>query len=102
MTCGDSVSSRLESISCQLTTLTRVVLGHVADMCHDTVSDLSDTCDSYQAGYGHPRYLTDFRERSVMRELDDDSDDVENNRVINGDDDGDSSKGKEYNFNIEP
>jgi len=94
MTCGDSVSSRLDNISCQLTSLTRVVLGHVADTCHDTCSDLSDTSDSYQPGYGHPRHLTDFRERSVMRELDDDSD-VENNRVINGDDDGDSSKGYE-------
>jgi len=99
VTCGDSVSSRLENISCQLTSLTRVVLGHVSDTCHDTVSDLSDTCDSYQAGYGHPCHLTDFRERSVMRELDDDSDDVENNRVINGDDDGDSSKGYEPSDN---
>ena len=50
------MSSRLENISCQLSSLTSVVLG----MNHDT----------YQAGLGHPNHLTDFREKSVMRELD--------------------------------
>ena len=55
------MSSRLENISCQLSSLTTVVLG------------MND--DTYQAGLGHPNHLTDFREKSVMRELDDDLDD---------------------------
>jgi len=55
--CGDSVSSRLENISDQLSTLTRVVLG------------LEETGHSYHSGSGHHRHLTDFREKSVMREL---------------------------------
>ena len=55
------MSSRLENISCQLSSLTTVVLG------------MND--DTYQAGLGHPNHLTDFREKSVMRELDDGDDD---------------------------
>ena len=55
------MSSRLENISCQLSSLTTVVLG------------MND--DTYQAGLGHPNHLTDFREKSVMRELEDGDDD---------------------------
>ena len=64
-TCGDSVSSRLESISSQLSALTRVVLG-----LGDTEAEQEE--ESYRAGSGHPEHihhLTDFRAKSVMREL---------------------------------
>ena len=90
-TCGDSVSSRLESISSQLSALTRVVLGL------DTVD--TEEQESYRAGTGHPehiniRHLPDFRAKSVMRELEcgvseSTEEDVE---ISVGEDDQDSSR----------
>lgn len=88
-TCGDSVSSRLEGISSQLSALTRVVLG----------LDTPDMEESYRAGTGHPehiniRHLPDFRAKSVMRELEcgvseSTEEDVE---ISVGEDDQDSSR----------
>lgn len=84
VTCGDSVSSRLENISCQLSSLTTVVLG------------MND--DTYQAGLGHPNHLTDFREKSVMRELDDDVDDGDYDEA---DDASDGYDGRDDDDSIE-
>ena len=86
--CGDSVSSRLENISSQLSSLTRVVLGLGQD---DNVSD-HDHDDTL--GYGHDDTLgedTDsdaelrhlFREKSVMRELSDEDFDQSSQRGNN-------------------
>lgn len=87
--CGDSVSSRLEGISSQLSALTRVVLG----------LDTPEEEESYRAGTGHPehiniRHLPDFRAKSVMRELEcglseSTEEDVE---ISVGEDDQDSSR----------
>jgi len=88
-TCGDSVSSRLEGISSQLSALTRVVLG----------LDTPEEEESYRPGTGHPehiniRHLPDFRAKSVMRELEcgvseSTEEDVE---ISVGEDDQDSSR----------
>ena len=85
------MSSRLESISSQLSALTRVVLGL------DTVDEEEE--ESYRAGTGHPehiniRHLPDFRAKSVMRELEcgvseSTEEDVE---ISVGEDDQDSSR----------
>ena len=83
------MSSRLEGISSQLSALTRVVLG----------LDTPEEEESYRAGTGHPehiniRHFTDFRAKSVMRELEcglseSTEEDVE---ISVGEDDQDSSR----------
>ena len=89
-TCGDSVSSRLEGISSQLSALTRVVLG----------LDTPELEESYRAGTGHPehiniRHLPDFRAKSVMRELEcgvSESTEEDVEISVCGEDDQDSSR----------
>ena len=63
------MSSRLEGISSQLSALTRVVLG-LGDTEGEQEAD--QEVESYRAASGHTEHihhLTDFRAKSVMREL---------------------------------
>ena len=87
------MSTRLENISTQLTSLTRVVLGLSPGHHDDTGHN-----QSYQVGLGHPDNLTDFREKSVMREIGDDdtdhTDDNDEDPIIADDSDDDESEGK--------
>ena len=77
------MASKLEDISSQLASLTTILVGEEAEddnSSHCSVlrqlaaetSDSEDQLDSYQSGLGHPCRLADsedYREKSVMREL---------------------------------